>query len=52
MYQIGADIVAGLLQAAGWALDAINAIGDAFASFGQSIADGLSDAWDTVSSWF
>jgi RHS repeat-associated protein len=52
IYQLGDDIIAGLLKLAGWGLDAINAIGDAFASFGQSIADGFSDAWDTISSWF
>jgi hypothetical protein len=52
IYQLADDIIAGFLQAAGWALTAINAIGDAFKSFGQSIASGLSDAWDTISSWF
>ena len=52
IYQLADDIIAGLLQAAGWAVDAINAIGDAFESFGQTVASGFEDAWDTISGWF
>jgi RHS repeat-associated protein len=52
IYNLADDVIAGLLSAAGWLDDQIQALGDAFKSFGESIADGFSDAWDTVSSWF
>ena len=52
IYQLADDVIAGLLEAAGWLASEIQAIGDAFVSFGETVASGFEDAWDTISGWF
>jgi RHS repeat-associated protein len=47
-----ASDVAGVLQSIGISTDLIDSIGGAFADFGNAVASGFEDAWDTVSSWF
>lgn len=46
------NAVAGVLQAIGISTSTIDAIGGAFASFGNAIVSGVESAWHTISSWF
>jgi RHS repeat-associated protein len=52
VYGLASDAIGAILQAAGWLANEISALGDAFASFGQDVADFAEDAWDEVTSWF
>lgn len=51
-YNQAASAVAGVLSDIGISSATIDAIGGAFSDFGNAVASGVTDAWNTVTSWF